>query len=653
MGSSVDHSSGDDTDMSDSELDEYKDLSYEALKSGKHKVKLSDEIFACPFCSKRKKGDYFYKELLQHASGVGASTSSKRSVVEKANHLALAKFLEKDLSAFADPSEAVTEVDPLADHEPDEMFVWPWIGIVVNIATQFKDGRYVGESGSKLRDEYTMRGFNPTRVRPLWNYQGHSGTALVEFTKDWFGFNNAMSFEKAYEADQHGKRHWLENNSNLYGKRDWLASNPNKSGLYAWVARVDDYKSESIIGEHLRKIGDVRTISDIMEEEARKTNKLVNNLTNVIEVKDMHLKEMASKFKETEGSLDSLMAEKDKQYQIYNEELKKIQLTARDHLQKIFNDHLKLKAQLENHKNALELRGIELEQRDAKNETERKKLLEELKENATKNCEVSAASEEQKKVDEDLMRLAEEQQKQKEDLYKRIGQLKNDLEAKQTLELEIRSLTGQLNVMKHMGDEGDPEVLEKANSLNRLLIEKIGELDDMERLNQALIVKERKSNEEVQDARKELVNGFKDYPNSAEIGIKRLGELDTKPFYEDMKRKYKTEAEAEERASEVCSLWNEYLKDPEWHPFKRIKLDGKDVETINESDEKIQELKKTFGADVYNAVSTALLEINEHNPSGRYITSDLWNYAEGRRATLKEGVKYLVKKWKLHDQKKN
>ena len=61
-------------------------------------------------------------------------------------------------------------------------------------------------------------------------------------------------------------------------------------------------------------------------------------------------------------------------------EIKKIQLSAREHFQRIFNDHEKLKSQLESHKKDLELRGVELEKREALNESERKKLAEELDE---------------------------------------------------------------------------------------------------------------------------------------------------------------------------------------------------------------------------------------------------------------------------------
>lgn len=56
-----------------------------------------------------------------------------------------------------------------------------------------------------------------------------------------------------------------------------------------------------------------------------------------------------------------------------------------------------------------------------------------------------------------------------------------------------------------MGDDGDVEILEKVDTILKQLQDK-GELEDLEALNQTLIVKERKSNDELQEARKELVN---------------------------------------------------------------------------------------------------------------------------------------------------
>ncbi|KAL2541698.1 Protein INVOLVED IN DE NOVO 2 [Abeliophyllum distichum] len=595
MGSSMEYSSGDDTDVSDSET-EYEEKIYEELKNGDHQYKVANDAYTCPFCPTKRKRDFLYKELLQHAMGVGKCNSKKRTRKDKANHLALAKHLENDVVVDAGPSQQATMVDPLADHDRDEMFVWPWIGIVVNIPTEFKDGRYVGESGTKLRDQLTRRGFNPTRVRPLWNYQGHSGTALVEFQKDWFGFNNAMSFEKAYEANHHGKR-------------SWHSKNDLKSDIYGWVARADDYNSDAIFGENLRKIGDLRTISDIMEDEARKTQKLVGNLTNVIEAKKMHLLEMENKFKETENSLSQLITEKDKLLQEYNDEIKKIQSSAQDHFQKIFNDHEKLKLQLETQKRELEHRGHELAKRETHNENERRKLSEELEENAVKNCSLQAATNEQRKADEKVMKLAEEQKKQKENLHKKIIQLEKQLDAKQAVELEIRAIERQIKLQ------------------------------------------ERNSNDELQDARKELVNGLKDLSTNGQIGVKRMGELNSKPFHEAMKRKY-NEVEADERATELCSLWEEYLRDPEWHPIKVVEINGKHQAVIDQEDEKLKDLRNNYGEEVYDAVTSALTEVNEYNPSGRYIISELWNYSEGRKATLQEGVAHIMKLWRTYKRKR-
>jgi len=66
----------------------------------------------------------------------------------------------------------------------------------------------------------------------------------------------------------------------------------------------------------------------------------------------------------------------------------------------------------------------------------------------------------------------------------------------------------------------------------------------------------------------------------------------------------------------------------------------------------LKALQNELGAGVYQAVVTAVTEINTYNPSGRYTTSELWNYEEGKRATLQEGVKLLLMQWKLSKQKR-
>lgn len=75
-------------------------------------------------------------------------------------------------------------------------------------------------------------------------------------------------------------------------------------------------------------------------------------------------------------------------------------------------------------------------------------------------------------------------------------------------------------------------------------------------------------------------------------------------------------------------------------------------EIIDETDEKLNSLRDELGDEVHDAVATALKELNEYNPSGRYPVPELWNFKEGRKASLKEGVEHLMRQWKLSKQKK-
>lgn len=115
------------------------------------------------------------------------------------------------------------------------------MAVVANIPTQYKDGRFVGDSGRKLKEEWEAQGYNPVKVHPMWNFKGHSGFAIVEFERNWAGFTNAMTFEKAFEAKKQGKR-------------DWSSARHRGNKLYAWIARADDYTARGLNGDHLKKM---------------------------------------------------------------------------------------------------------------------------------------------------------------------------------------------------------------------------------------------------------------------------------------------------------------------------------------------------------------------------------------------------------------
>lgn len=73
---------------------------------------------------------------------------------------------------------------------------------------------------------------------------------------------------------------------------------------------------------------------------------------------------------------------------------------------------------------------------------------------------------------------------------------------------------------------------------------------------------------------------------------------------------------------------------------------------VLEEDQNLQSLKSELGDDVYQTVIKALLEINEYNPSGRYVVPELWNFKEGRKATMKEVVQFILRNYKNHKRKR-
>lgn len=60
--------------------------------------------------------------------------------------------------------------------------------------------------------------------------------------------------------------------------------------------------------------------------------------------------------------------------------------------------------------------------------------------------------------------------------------------------------------------------------------------------------------------------------NRVLIGIKRMGEIDEKAFKTTFSKKFPP-GEAEIKAIELCTLWQERIKDPEWHPFRIVEDD--------------------------------------------------------------------------------
>ncbi|BAT98624.1 Factor of DNA methylation 1 [Vigna angularis] len=624
----MDYSSEDDSDLSESEIYDYSDKPYELLRAGKYKVKNLNGTLRCPYCAGKKKQDYKYKDLLQHASGVGKG-SANRSAKQKANHLALAKYLEIDLASEAEPIQ--NPALPPVVSQPSQLeylyYVWPWTGIIVNIKGKLIDSTHWLKEFAKFR---------PTDSHIFMKDSDMAAQAVVVFNSDWNGFINATEFEKSFETARHGKKDWssnkLEADSNIYG----------------WVAREDDYNCGGPIGEYLRSKGTLRTVSDIVQEASESRNNIVTNLTKEIEITNDNLDEMQSKFNVKTMSLSRMLEEKDKLHNVFEEETRSMQRRARNEVRRILDEQEKLSSELDEKRRKLDSWSRDLNKREVLTDQERQKLADDKKKKDLRNESLLLASKEQKIADENVLRLVEEQKREKEEAYNKILQLEKQLDAKQKLEMEIEELKGKLQVMKHLGDEDDTAVQKKIEEMNEELQEKIENLESVESMNQTLIVKERQSNDELQEARKELIKGLEDMLNGSKgnIGLKRMGELDQKVFVTKCKERFSPQ-EAGIKGVELCSLWQENVKNSAWHPFKVIMTDdNKHEKIINENDDKLRSLKQEWGDEIYSAVVTALTEINEYNASGGYTVAELWNIKEKRKATLKEVITYIVERIK-------
>ncbi|KAK1570432.1 hypothetical protein Q3G72_001809 [Acer saccharum] len=214
---------------------------------------------------------------------------------------------------------------------------------------------------------------------------------------------------------------------------------------------------------------------------------------------------------------------------------------------------------------------------------------------------------------------------------------------------EIETLKGKLQNQNPSGS--DSNLNGQIAILRDQLEEKTQALQYLESLNNTLTLKESMSNQELQDARKESISGLQDRLNSrTALAIKRMGEVDRTPFLQACSLKF-PDGDWDEISAKLCSKWEENVKDPHWHPFRTIDYKGNLQVIVNEDDEKLKDLRDEYGEVVYEAVTNALLELNEYNPSGGYAVPEVWNVKEERKATMKEIIQYMMKQLKTRKRK--
>lgn len=125
------------------------------IQDGVLKVLNSDETFRCPFSPGRKKQDYKYSEILQHAEGV---SKGGRGPTATGNHRALVKFLKKEMAVRAQPQaerNIFLEQSIPPRVEKEDRLVCPWMGILQNIdnRTRTGDGFRTGPGRADIKEK--------------------------------------------------------------------------------------------------------------------------------------------------------------------------------------------------------------------------------------------------------------------------------------------------------------------------------------------------------------------------------------------------------------------------------------------------------------------------------------------------------------------
>ncbi|KAI3950053.1 hypothetical protein MKW98_008498 [Papaver atlanticum] len=174
-------------------------------------------------------------------------------------------------------------------------------------------------------------------------------------------------------------------------------------------------------------------------------------------------------------------------------------------------------------------------------------------------------------------------------LQTRIGELERQLDYKTELqneveiiiEAEVEKLQSKVASLEKQADDKTDEAKRLKGTIDELtksMNEKTECIESLEDLNKILTVNEHRHNDELQKARKTLIQGIGESANSrSSIRVKRMGELDSKPFGDALKRK-RSSSSADLVANQsvlLCNFWELMLTDQAWHPFKITLVDGK------------------------------------------------------------------------------
>ncbi|KAI3526200.1 hypothetical protein L1887_05444 [Cichorium endivia] len=346
--------------------------------------------------------------------------------------------------------------------------------------------------------------------------------------------------------------------------------------------------------------------------------------------------------KNTKTLKPSILSKYDDVFLAYTSDVKKVNEKITADCEKFIQHYEDSCSQMDALTKSLQQREYEIKKKEAKLQKEKTKLqLKKRVVQAVIACgERLSSCKQLVNQSYTLRKVAEGLKSELEMLHKRRAELEAQLKAEsfESLQTEIMKLENAL--------QDDDDLQEKMSNLQRELIEKDEQLQDLKDQSNPFRLAIKRKNEELQDARWELIDGLKTYPTGGGIGTKIMGLVDSKPFFDSTQK-------MKENAAKFASLCRHLVEDPNWHPFTTITIGSDQKETIDEEDEKMVTLKAECSEEQYHAVETALIERNRYRQSGRDLMQELWNHKENREASLIEGIDYILNEWKIHKQRKS
>nr|CDM81211.1 unnamed protein product [Triticum aestivum] len=227
-----------------------------------------------------------------------------------------------------------------------------------------------------------------------------------------------------------------------------------------------------------------------------------------------------------------------------------------------------------------------------------------------------------------------------EAIHAKLIQLERQLEQRdKALVLIARQLNMKLQAGEMLAEE-DHQRLFAVMTYVRNILDEEGKRMKIPLLD--LFKREQANSKELQENRQELIQW------GAVVGIKRMGQLDENPFRAACNLKYR-DNDPEGKAASLVSYWQEEIQKPLWRPFTNTEVDEEDKEVIDDNDPILSKLRLDYGDSICNAVKDALRELNEYSPHGRHVMNEVWNFREGRKATMTEVITCILEQLAVAD----